>query len=128
MSTPHIPTFYYPAKRRDRTGRTRIQPWKGFFLGIPVADGRHYVHSFDIEPGDMLLVFTDCLIETRTTAGEIFGQEGILDTLPHCRRDTADALLTDLLNGFFAATGTSVLRDDLLSLCCESSDNPANRS
>ncbi|MFF4490701.1 PP2C family protein-serine/threonine phosphatase [Streptomyces sp. NPDC001544] len=89
-----------PAYRlgRDDTGATRVRavrPQGGMLIGA-FPDAQFAEVTFDLSPGEALLLYTDGLIEARSGEGEMLGDEGLTGFLH--RRDgrlTATRLVED---------------------------------
>lgn len=74
------------------------------FAGLAVA-------SF--EPGDVLLLVTDGVCETRNPEGEPFGRDRLGDLLEVCGATSAETIATTILSTLDAFAGTGPTRDDL---------------
>lgn len=91
----HPPALLWRKGRTERLGS--ISPLIGVF---PEMGQQCQLQKTRVEPGDRLILFTDGLTETRGTAGDLFGIEGVeavLATLP------GDADSDQALDEIFAA-------------------------
>jgi serine phosphatase RsbU (regulator of sigma subunit) len=55
----------------------------GTLLGL-ISDITLDQREFTLEPGDMMVCYTDGIIEARSPSGELFGAEGLARVLPQC--------------------------------------------
>jgi len=69
--------------------------------------------SLDLEPGDLLVVYSDGLVEARNAAEEDFGVERLRRLLPELRGLTAEAAGGRLLAEVDRFMGEERLHDDL---------------
>lgn len=83
--------------------------------GIPIGvlpDYQWQYKEFKLEHGDILFIYTDVVLETRSLSGEEFGSERLVKTLisaPSC----PDELIVHIHNALFEFSGRSELKDDL---------------
>lgn len=85
----------------------------GTLLGIPGIVTDFPIVRFTVAPGDFLLIYTDCLIESRA-GGEPYGSQRLAESLAHGPARSAQDMLDHLLNDFYGyAGGRESLRDDL---------------
>jgi hypothetical protein len=61
--------------------RLDLEGEPGLPLGLAGGEAPPPVHATDLEPGDLLLFFSDGIIEARSTAGEEFGRDRLADLL-----------------------------------------------
>lgn len=81
-----------------------------------VLDGFPYrVEEFRLEPGDLLLLFTDGLTEARNEAGELYGMKRVQDALEGGPMD-AESLIVCLRENLRAFVGAAEPADDLTLL------------
>jgi sigma-B regulation protein RsbU (phosphoserine phosphatase) len=73
----HYPP-YILGRANGRT--TRSLPRTGMLLGVE-ADERWGQASVELARGDVLVLYTDGILDAENTGGEFFGQERLLDTL-----------------------------------------------
>lgn len=101
-----------------KTGKVEILGGKdggfrGMFLGMPglPSDGCATVKK-QMESGDILLLYTDCLIESRNSSGEEFGLERLQKTLEESAAKTPRETLLFVAEKFKTFTKEVPLRDD----------------
>ncbi|MBX2852526.1 MAG: serine/threonine-protein phosphatase [Phycisphaeraceae bacterium] len=68
------------------------------------------------QPGDMLLLYTDALIECRTAEGKQVGIHGLLDRLNQLRKKEPDAIIPDLLKHLEEEDINDLTDDDVTAL------------
>ena len=75
-----LPIFF----KKHTTGEVKIIQSKGLLLGF-AAQGNYEDVELDLEPGDLVFMITDGIIESRNSAGEQFGTgrlKELMKTLP----------------------------------------------
>ena len=70
----HLPPILF----RHKTNQSELLEIRGVPLGI-FADSIYEEHEIGMEPGDVLLLFTDGITEARDVNGEEFGNEKLLE-------------------------------------------------
>jgi sigma-B regulation protein RsbU (phosphoserine phosphatase) len=85
-----------------------IEPHHGLPLGA--LEQSYAATSFDVAPGEALVLYTDGLTEARRN-GELFGERRLLDALRHVSDRRPQALVDHLREVVLAYSGA--LRDDL---------------
>ena len=80
----------------------------GLFREIEVETGR-----FTLEPGDLLILFTDGLSETESPEGELFEEERLVEALDAARDKSARDICGELVSRARAFAGSRPLADDL---------------
>lgn len=87
---------------------------KGFFLGMSGSENSGYgLMNFPMKEGDCVLVFSDCLIETRDSKGILYGYERVMNSLKNCSKEmSSEEYLETVLHDFYYETGGN-LNDDL---------------
>ncbi|MCX7679787.1 MAG: SpoIIE family protein phosphatase [Spirochaetes bacterium] len=86
----------------------------GKFLGIGALASEYTSYSFFVEKGDMLLLYSDCLVETMNAKKERYGigrLARLLSALDPVKE--SKKLLTDIINDFYSFIETESLPDDL---------------
>jgi len=87
---------------------------QGTFLGLASLNFPYESHRFEMSAGDHLIVYTDCLTESRNPAGEEFGIERLLETVRALPQDSHPRdSLDHILRAFKDFVGKERLRDDL---------------
>ena len=84
---------------RKRTGGVQELENTGTVLGL-TARSTYERRALSVEPGDVLVVFTDGITEAADRQGRELGQEGLLRVIQHC----ADARASDLVGGIMQET------------------------
>ncbi len=86
---------------------------KGMFLGIKSMESNFLPLQFLMKPDDMLLLYTDCLIEQKNNHAEEFGIERVKKAFQYAKGDTAQAICNEILDAFNQFRGDVALNDDL---------------
>ncbi len=95
--------------------RVRFLDTPGSFVGA-VADmsDTYEAKETALEPGDKVLLYTDCLLESAGEETEkSFGEAGLVDSVKRRLDASADALVEGIYEDFRKYTGGGVLKDDL---------------
>lgn len=115
----HPRPLWYRARRRawsflENTEENRAEGLANIPLGI-AEPTRYDQIGVRLEPGDLVLVYTDALIEARDAAGRMIGQAGLL--VLASKLDPADPrrLITELLQGV-QSSGSEPPHDDVTVL------------
>jgi sigma-B regulation protein RsbU (phosphoserine phosphatase) len=104
---------------RDRkTGQTGIVDLGGkYYKSRPLGTGLFgpppLVIKFRTAPGDFLVLYTDCLLESRNAGNEIFGIDRIIDSLNRTPGGTANEIVDHLIAEFNSFIDHKRVRDDL---------------
>lgn len=105
--------------KNAKTGKVEILggkdgKFRGMFLGMPglPSDGCSTV-SRQMEAGDVLLLYTDCLVESRNSSGEELGQERLFKILEESPAKNSKETLAFIVEKFKNFTKGVPLRDDL---------------
>lgn len=85
----------------------------GSLIGIPYLPTEFSGITFDVKSGDSLLLYTDCLYESRNAQGEELGAEGVKNIFAKCSSGSASSQLESLLELFNQHTKDVPLTDDL---------------
>ncbi|HEY7679445.1 MAG TPA: PP2C family protein-serine/threonine phosphatase [Terriglobia bacterium] len=107
-----------PILRRARGQIERLEAG-GLPLGIDSA-APYECASVTLESGDLLLIFTDGLIEAFNEQGEEFGEARLLSTLSGLSPQSADATREALMRSVDAFVGTTRQHDDITCLLLRS--------
>ncbi len=104
--------------RRAATGTTGIidnggRRYRSAPLGAHVSDELPVVLKFSVSRGDILLLYTDCLIESVNASGEGFGMERLMAALDETPSSSARELLDHVLRSFLSFIDVKRIRDDL---------------
>lgn len=113
----HVSAGHTPAVvlRRDGSIKAKLQS-TALPLGI-LPEGRFPAdREISLEPGDLLLAYTDGLIEARSACGEQFGLERAIRVAAASRAAGAEGVLDALEAAVRSFTGDRPLEDDLTAL------------
>ncbi len=83
--------------------------------GIPIGvlpDYQWQFKEFKLEPNDILFIYTDVVLETRSLSGEEFGSQRLVRALKQAP-DNPQLLIDHIQNALFEFSGRSALKDDL---------------
>jgi predicted ATPase/serine phosphatase RsbU (regulator of sigma subunit) len=86
--------------------------WRGHFLGIPLMRTTFGVIDVEMESGDFLVIFSDCLSEGVSEKGEIFGYKGVISAIDIGLKGTSKEILENLTARYTAHVGKTKLDDD----------------
>jgi sigma-B regulation protein RsbU (phosphoserine phosphatase) len=75
--------------------------------------------TLEIEPGTLMLVYTDGLSETRNPQGEMFGEQRVLSALIGFRGEELLGLVEDLLSRGVDFRGSRPQEDDMTVLAAQ---------
>ncbi len=104
---------------RRASGRTERLETGGLPLGIPaggISGGGYESGEITLGAGDLLIVFTDGLVEAVNDAGEEFDEAGIFAILNSPPRQQAEATLKALMAEVDRFVGTARQHDDITCL------------
>ena len=93
------------------SGPTRALPGTGLALGM-LAGSTYDVGEARIEPGEVWILYTDGLTESRNAAGEEFGTERIENAVRESKETTAAAGIDRVFAALNAFTGNAEAADD----------------
>lgn len=86
-----------------------------FAAGLPlgaVEDARHELSEATIDPGDVLLLYTDGISDTLNPRGELYGQHRLADAFAQCAAQGADAIVSTLIDHVFTFSEFTPPPDD----------------
>jgi sigma-B regulation protein RsbU (phosphoserine phosphatase) len=69
-----------------------------------------------IEPGDILVAYTDGIVEPENTYGEMFGEERFQEVLTKYARADSAEMMARVMEAVVQWTGSSELQDDMTML------------
>lgn len=81
---------------------------------LPVAP--YTEQALTLEPGDVLVLFTDGISEAMTHADEEWGEERMIESAQRCKEKRADAVLKDIFRDADAFTAGAPQHDDMTLL------------
>ena len=94
----------------------------GMVLGI-LPDTEYIIKTVEFRQGDLLLMYTDGLIDAMNFEGRIWGREQMLKALKKCPRITAKVLVHDLLRYRRRFSGLASQTDDTSVVVIRRDDN-----
>jgi sigma-B regulation protein RsbU (phosphoserine phosphatase) len=98
-----------------RRGEVRSVPSSGLPLGL-FRDEGYGMHEFSMEPGDLLLLYSDGVTETFHPSGEPFGVSRVSNVLLRSVRLTPRTVLNELLNELIQFRSGGPRTDDLTAM------------
>ncbi len=102
----------FPVALKGSDG-AEVSPGSGAIVGIPGMDLDVQGISFSMNPGDALIMYTDCLSESKNVDGAEFGQDGVSRAFAESGGRSAREKLDDVLLEFERFTEGEKIRDDL---------------
>lgn len=87
----------------------------GIVLGL-FATAAYEAGTVQLDPGDVVVAFSDGITEARNTAGEEFGRERLHAILRRCRGESARAILDAILGAIHQFSAGAVQYDDITVL------------
>jgi sigma-B regulation protein RsbU (phosphoserine phosphatase) len=106
VNAGHNPPLHWDS----RAGRVRRLTPTGPALGI-MQDPPFTSRTLDFAPGDMLVMYTDGLVEARSPGGEAFGNERLERYLDHHHADSAMSAAAGLRSSLEHFTGGQYIDD-----------------
>jgi sigma-B regulation protein RsbU (phosphoserine phosphatase) len=104
-----------------RQGAIRRLDVGGTVIGLFPAP--HYAQAeIELDPGDLLLAFTDGLTEPENTYGEEFGEERIFQAVESARSASPEELAEEIYRSVADWTGDPELQDDMTLIVAKSLD------
>jgi sigma-B regulation protein RsbU (phosphoserine phosphatase) len=111
----------------DPGGLVRAAEATGLPLGI-LPDGAYESVSLDIEPGSILLAYTDGLSETRSPQGDMFGDRAVSSALVEFRGPQLIGLVDGLLSRNAEFRGSPPQEDDVTLVAARYDPSPDRAS
>jgi serine phosphatase RsbU (regulator of sigma subunit) len=124
----HPPPLHYSA-RRDRwafltndpgSRPTDANPLRNIPLGI--ASAAYDEHRLRLDEGDLLMVYTDALIEAKSSSGALLGSGGLLAIIERLDPTDPQRLIADLRHAIRAHTDDADEDDDLTIMILRPND------
>lgn len=105
-----------PAATVRLSGESRFLRTKGLGLGLDRGD--LFLKSLEeerinLEPGDVFVLYTDGVVESRNPEGEEFGYDRLLVTIDENRHEDADGIHSAVLSDLKNFMGNEVYDDDM---------------
>jgi sigma-B regulation protein RsbU (phosphoserine phosphatase) len=72
--------------------------------------------AFALSPGDVILLYTDCLTEGRDKRGREYGEERLLDAFKRADTESADSILASIMIDYRNYTSGAKRSDDLTAI------------
>ncbi len=96
-------------------------------LGFGLDSGKIFENlleekTIEIQPGGIIIFYTDGVIEARNSRGEEFSEERLLELLQNCDSDSAEKIKENLMNAVIRFCEDTPLHDDLTFVilrCCK---------
>ncbi|MFW5771192.1 MAG: PP2C family protein-serine/threonine phosphatase, partial [Spirochaetota bacterium] len=95
--------------------------FRGMFLGVPDMQQRYATLKFKVKPGDMLLLYSDCLIEQKNVDKEEYGIERLVKAFQRAPKNTPSDVMDYILQDFEAFRNEEPYNDDLTILILKKS-------
>lgn len=110
------PMLYEASKKQWRVLTSKDAPTAGASnIPLGIAEGVAYDQlALTLGPGDIVLLYTDALVEAMNTDGDLLGEAGLLKVLRDAKTADMKELLTAIIAGIEAFGGQS--RDDVTIL------------
>ena len=86
---------------------------RGSYLGLKVMESSFQVVNLSINADDTMLLYTDCLNESRNSSGEEYGFDRIQSSFKEAPNGTAEEILAHIINDFYSFIDFRELNDDL---------------
>jgi serine phosphatase RsbU (regulator of sigma subunit) len=104
--------------RRSNPGRAfRVKPndrpFNKNLLGVAEIENRFDVLKFSVGAGDMLLLFSDGIVESKNSEREPYGEERLMQTFQEAPPGSAQAALDHVMNNVRVFTGGGSFQDDV---------------
>ncbi len=111
----HCPTLYF----QHKTGAGEFLKING--MGLGMVRGEQYEEFLEegfisYEPGDIMLMYTDGIIEAKNEIGEEFGYERLKATLDQCNGSSAEGIKDMIIDAVYTFIGKQTIPDDDYSL------------
>ncbi len=107
------PNLY--CKNLNKKNVAPVSPDFDGFRGRPIGfshDAVYKSHKFSIDTGDTLLLFTDCILETRDENRLSYGDERLIKSLEDAPDGSAQNILDFILNRFYSSVEKKDINDD----------------
>ena len=101
-----------PFFKSARSGKIVQAGATGMFLGVEGMGEEYKTARINVKSGDLILLYTDALVESKNTYGEQFGMDRVEEILA-MRHWSPKELMDELMTSLFEFTGSSDLDDDL---------------
>lgn len=112
----------YPLLWEAATGRVRQLRAQGIVLGI-VPDPHFEVQHFTMQPGDVLLFYTDGVTEAMNLKRDLFGEERLIAVLEANHRRSPQELVNGVLAAVASFVGGQSQSDDITMVVLKRMDS-----
>ncbi|MBO6108014.1 MAG: serine/threonine-protein phosphatase [Eubacterium sp.] len=99
------------------SGKWSIVRYPHFMPVGSIEDMGYEEHSYTLDPGDIVFVYTDGVTDAKSPSGERFGEERIRETLDELDTDDAREIVDMMNKKIIEFTGDEALFDDITMLC-----------
>jgi phosphoserine phosphatase RsbU/P len=104
-------------KRADTGDVDAVNPdgkrFKGRFVGTAGLEGPYETVRFRLNRDDVLLLYTDCIYESKNSSGEEYGLARIRESFKAAAGPSANRIMEHILKDLYDFTGNRNLKDDL---------------
>jgi serine phosphatase RsbU (regulator of sigma subunit) len=114
VNAGHLPPLVVPGDPASGFAVRRLEaggPVVGLLPGAPYESA-----TIQLQPGDVLVVYSDGLTEAENAQGDEFGDDRLISAVEEGRRGTADEILQHVLSAARRFVGRQPFRDDLTLL------------
>ncbi len=106
--------------RKCSTGKVKIvkpndndKDVKGMFIGVKSLERPYDSLRFKIDPGDIILLYSDCIIESKNLQGEMFEDHRLITSFENAGGDSAQEIIGSILDDLYNFIQVKDLLDDL---------------
>jgi PAS domain S-box-containing protein len=107
----HPPLIHY----RASTGRCSMLKGDNLPMGM-IESWTYTAVSFTVEPGDVLVLYSDGITECSSPDNELFGDERLVSLIESCHRQKPGELLETIREAITSFSGRKVFNDDVTCL------------
>jgi phosphoserine phosphatase RsbU/P len=111
----HCPVLYYSAA----TGKAEYLRDKGVALGM-VRNNSYSkfieANEFSYSPGDIMVLYTDGVTEAKSTKGDEFGYDRLVEVLTSVQEQSPLEIQDQLINKLYEFSGTKNINDDYTTM------------
>jgi len=103
-----------PIRRSVAAGSAELIQTQGDTFPLGILDEAEYEETvLALSPGEVVVLYTDGIVEAMNPAGELFGFERLLETVSVSAGETAEALLKEILARVNAFAAGAPAHDDI---------------
>ena len=103
-----------PIRRSVAAGSAELIQTQGDTFPLGILDEAEYEETvLALSPGEVVVLYTDGIVEAMNPAGELFGFERLLETVSASAGETAEALLKEILARVNAFAAGAPAHDDI---------------